>query len=92
MTVTRDIAGVAEEEQRIYNMLEQTDLAAGDNTTVPTQPNYLPTQANYPVTQQNYQPQSHSSYQNQAQVNYPPTPTNNAATSANYTPIRNHIE
>lgn len=55
MTATRDIAGIAEEEQRIYNMLEQTNFAAGQ-TTVPTQPNFPPTPTHNVPTSANFTP------------------------------------
>lgn len=55
MTVTRDVAGVAEEEQKIYNMLEQGNFSAAE-PTVQTQPNYPPTPTHQVPTSANFTP------------------------------------
>ena len=53
MGVTRDIAGVAEEEKGIYQLLQQANLAAGGEPAPQARPLFPPTPTNYSNYAQN---------------------------------------
>ena len=55
MAATRDIAGVAEEEKNIYNLLQQANFAA-DGTAPQANPMFPPTPTNAPLNAGNYTP------------------------------------
>lgn len=68
MGATRDIAGVAEEEKGIYQLLQQASLAAGGEAPAQAQPsqpvfpsnsNYVQNSANFTPIRGQYQEQGH---------------------------------
>ena len=55
MSVTRDIAGVAETEKGLLNMLEHANLAAGQ-PSMPSESHYPPTPTHVAPSSSNFTP------------------------------------